>query len=146
MAEPRFADDDDLPRTLRRERDAREREMREREMPTAVHDEAYAGAAPQSPSGSAYGYDYGSSGDGTVTVTRLKIPFVHLMLFFIKAVVAAIPALILMALLFWGAGEALRIAVPSFKGIHITIWQAQKPLAQETAVEAPKPAPESRKR
>lgn len=151
MAEPRFADDDDLPRTLRRERDARERdarerEMREREMPAAVHDEPYAGAAPQSPSGPAYGYDYGSSGDGAVTVTRLKIPFVHLMLFFIKAVVAAIPALILMALLFWGAGEALRIAVPSFKGIHITVWQAQKPLAQETAVEAPKPAPEPRKR
>jgi len=40
MAEPRFADDDDLPRTLRRERDARERELSSAE-------EGYSQSGPQ---------------------------------------------------------------------------------------------------
>ena len=68
MAEPRFADDDDLPRTFRRERDARERELREREMPAAIQEDGYGGASG-SYGTAAYGYDYTSTGDGSVTVT-----------------------------------------------------------------------------
>jgi hypothetical protein len=147
MAEPRFADDDDLPRTLKRERDARERELREREMAMgAAPEPAYqaAGAYPAAgatasapyPAGGyapdPYGYEPAPAGNGTVTVTRLQIPFLHLVAFSLKAVIAAIPALVLMGLLFWGAGEALRAAFPSFKGIHIRVWDA--PMPAETIV------------
>ena len=148
MAEPRFADDDDLPRTLRRERDARERELRERDNASFADEKAERQSGPHAGSTPAYAYDYGPAGsDGGVTVTRLAIPFTHLMMFFMKAVVAAIPALIVMALVFWGAGEALRFAVPSFKGIHITVWQAHGPApTTEKIVEMPKPVSEPKKR
>lgn len=151
MAEPRFADEDDLPRTFRREREARERELRERDsQPARAADLGSSnGHAPQAPE--AYGpatYDFPASGrDGTVT--RLDIPFAHLVLFFMKAVFAAIPALIVLALMFWGAGEALRAAVPSFKGVHITIWQDHKRSAAApvpVAAEVARPVPEPKKR
>jgi hypothetical protein len=122
MAEPRFADDDDLPRTLRRERDAREREMREREMAPA--DEGYGPSGGQPYPAQPYGYDYGPAGDGSVTVTRLRIPFVHLMLFFMKAVVAAIPALILLTVLLWGMGQGLKAFFPAFRHFEIIVKSA----------------------
>jgi len=93
MSEPSFsiAAEDDLPRTIRREREAREREARQRQMlPTLVrHDEVVALAAP------------------AATVTGFDVPFLHLMAFCVKAVFAAIPALVLLALLLWGFGKAL---------------------------------------
>ena len=119
MAEPRFADDDDLPRTLRRERDARERELREREMPAA--DDVYASPGAQPYAAPSYGHDYGGSGDGSVTVTRLRIPFLHLVLFFIKAVVAAIPALVLLTILLWGAGQGLKAFFPELRHFEIVV-------------------------
>lgn len=119
MAEPRFADDDDLPRTLRRERDAREREMRERDFDPA--DDGYGPIEVQPLPAQPYGYDYAPAGDGTVTVTRLKIPFVHLTLFFMKAVVAAIPALILLTVLLWGMGQGLKIFLPDFRHFEIVV-------------------------
>ncbi len=124
MAEPRFADDDDdLPRTLRRERDARDREMREREMPPA--DEGYAPAGAQPYPAQPYGYDYAPAGDGGVTVTRLKIPFVHLMAFCMKAVLAAIPALILLTVLLWGMGQGLKAFFPELRHFEIVIKTAK---------------------
>lgn len=120
MAEPRFADDpDDLPRTLRRERDAREREMREREM--AAAEEHFGPAGGQSYPAPAYGYDYLPMANGGVTVTRLKIPFVHLMFFFMKAVVASIPALILLTVLLWGMGQGLKAFIPEFRHFEIIV-------------------------
>lgn len=119
MAEPRFADEDDLPRTLRRERDAREREMREREFHPA--DDGYAPIQVQPLPAQPYGYDLSPAGDGTVTVTRLKIPFVHLALFFMKAVVAAIPALILLTVLLWGMGQGLKAFFPDFRHFEIVV-------------------------
>ena len=127
MAEPRFADDDDLPRTLRRERDAREREMREREMP-AAHDDGYASTAQQPAyAAPAYGYDEAGGGDGTVsaTVTRLKIPFLHLVAFFLKAVLAAIPALIVLTVLLWGLGQGLKAFFPELRHFEIVIKSAK---------------------
>lgn len=155
MAEPRFADDDDLPRTFRREREAREREQRERELPSSSGNGpdqmGVMGNAAAVSSTAAFGPeiydDTRALGDGKVTVTRFEVPFAHLVMFFIKSVFAAIPALVLLALLLWGAGEALRIAVPSFKGIHITVWQDQRtPAAPAASVEQPRPAPEPKKR
>ena len=125
MAEPRFADDDDLPRTLRRERDAREREMREREGPSFAEEKAERHSAPHAASTPAYAYDYGPSGhDGGVTVTRLAIPFTHLMMFFMKAVVAAIPALLLLTVLLWGMGQGLKAFFPGLRHFEIVVKSA----------------------
>ncbi len=127
MAEPRFADDDDLPRTLRRERDARERELREREMP-AVASEANFGGTQAAPFASMphHGYDDGA-GAASGTVTRLQIPFVHLVLFFLKAVIAAIPALILLTLLLWGMGQGLKTFFPNMVHFQIKIEPMKRP-------------------
>jgi len=120
MAEPRFADDDDLPRTLRRERDAREREKRERERELpGLPDEGFGPGAGRAATPS-YAYD-GSAVDGGGTVRRLDIPFVHLMMFFMKAVVAAIPALILLTVLLWGMGQGLKAFFPHFRHFEIVI-------------------------
>jgi hypothetical protein len=122
MAEPRFADDDDLPRTLRRERDAREREMREREKAAAAAAEESFGAAGAHPFPSqSYRYDYAPTGDGGVAVTRLRIPFLHLMFFFMKAVVAAIPALILLTVILWGMGQGLKAFLPGLRHFEIIV-------------------------
>jgi len=125
MAEPRFADEhDDLPRTLRRERDAREREQREREMrerEMATPDEGFGAAGAQPFPAQSYGYEYRPAPNGGVTVTRLKIPFVHLMLFFIKAVLAAIPALIVLTFLLWGLGQGLKAFVPWLRHFEIIV-------------------------
>jgi hypothetical protein len=124
MVEPRFADDDDLPRTFRREREARQREMREREMAQSVETggpgvaQAYTGPA------ASYGHDYAPAGDGGTTVTRLKIPFVHLMLFFMKAVIAAIPALILLTVVLWGLGQVLKAFLPWLRHFEIIVRTA----------------------
>ena len=121
---------DDLPRTLRRERDAREREAREREAAERAQAEREqlsmgsanhaAGPSPMaSHSGGEMDYavptaNYASGVEAAMpaTVTRLDVPFFHLMGFFIKAVFAAIPALLLLAVLLWGAGHLLQTYFP----------------------------------
>ncbi len=55
------------------------------------------------------------------TVTRFDVPFVHLMLFFIKAVFAAIPALIILGVLLWFAGDLLRNLFPWLVKMQILI-------------------------
>jgi hypothetical protein len=120
VAEPRFADDDDLPRTLRRARE----EQRERQSTYSAMDDAYGSPTagePYAPA-EAYGYDYGAAvGDGTVTVGRLQIPFTHLVAFFLKAVIAAIPALILLTGLLWGMGQGLKHFIPAFRHFEIVV-------------------------
>jgi hypothetical protein len=122
MAEPRFADDDDLPRTLRRERDARERELREREAAPGAYDEVYGSAVPPAYNLPYGGYEQGA--DGSVTVTRLAIPFLHLVLFFLKAVLAAIPALLLLTVLLWAGGQGLKAFYPDLRHFEIVIKPA----------------------
>jgi hypothetical protein len=123
MAQPRFADDDDLPRTLRRERDAREREAREREMAGMMADDPMRGQAGPG-YGPPYAYEPAPAGDGTVTVTRLRIPFFHLIGFFLKAVIAAIPALILLTVLLWGLGQGLKAFFPGLRHLEIIVKSA----------------------
>ncbi|MBS0241742.1 MAG: hypothetical protein JSS20_06150 [Proteobacteria bacterium] len=126
MAEPRFADEDDLPRTFRREREARERELRERERETPTESArgnsgggAPGFAASEPYHGEAYGYDYAGPPPGTVT--RFDVPFGHLVAFFIKAAFAAIPALLLLTLLFWGIGQGLKNYLPGLRHFEVVI-------------------------
>ena len=113
MPEPTFsmtAEDDDLPRTIRRERDARERQAREREaqsavsMPSVDHDGAY-GALASPPA----------------TVTAIDMPFLGLMTFFIKAVFAAVPALIMLTALLWLFGQGLQSFFPQLLKMKIDV-------------------------
>lgn len=107
MAEPRFSmtADEDLPRTLRREKEAREREreaqdVESRPMTSSQPDDDYE-----------YVDEIAYDPEG-VTVTRLDIPFFHLMFFFIKAVFAAIPAIILLVAVCILIGETLQSQLP----------------------------------
>jgi hypothetical protein len=113
MPEPTFsmtADDDDLPRTIRREREARERQAREREaaaaasVPSIDHDGAY-GALASPPA----------------TVTGIDVPFLGLMTFFIKAVFAAVPALIMLTALLWLFGQGLQSFFPQLLKMKIDV-------------------------
>jgi hypothetical protein len=113
MPEPTFsmtAEDDDLPRTIRRERYARERQAREREaqspvsVPSIDHDGAY-GALASPPA----------------TVTAIDMPFLGLMTFFIKAVFAAVPAVIMLTALLWLFGQGLQSFFPQLLKMKIDV-------------------------
>lgn len=117
MPEPQFATiDEDLPRTFRREREAREREAREREerereatiiepaflrRETSHHARRLIAEPPE---------------DGL-----LQIGFLRLMAFFIKAVFAAIPAVLILAVLLWLGGQALATFFPQLPRMQIFI-------------------------
>lgn len=110
---------DDIPRTFRREREA-QREAREREMQQRAEQEAY---APE-PAMAAYApevRDYGIEPSASGVVTRIDVPFLSLMAFFIKAVFAAIPALIILAVMLWGMGQALTNYAPWLLKMKILI-------------------------
>lgn len=123
MAEPHFTTlDDDLPRTLRRERDAREREAREREArafegPAVLRKAAAAMADRPLPDPVPTGARLGEP----VTVDRLDIPFGRLVAFFCKAVFAALPALLLLTIILWGVGEVLQRYFPWLLKMRILI-------------------------
>ena len=55
--------------------------------------------------------DYGPY-DDRVTVTRFDVPFFRLAAFFLKAVLAAVPALILLGAILYGLGVVLRMYFP----------------------------------
>lgn len=107
---------DDLPRTLRR---AREERMREAEMQqqSAQH------ADTSVPSFAAHAEPRPSFLDDPerVTVTAVKVPFVRLMMFFLKAVFAAIPAIIVLGVLLWLLGAGLKAYFPQLVHMQITI-------------------------
>jgi hypothetical protein len=131
MSEPdfgAFADEtDDLPRTLRREKEARARQARER----AAMERAAA------PSLSAGDDDYGrpqpriyrpaddaANGGGNAipaTVRAFNVPFIHLAMFFMKAVLAAIPALLLLGAVLWCLGFGLEALFPQLVKMKILI-------------------------
>jgi hypothetical protein len=141
MSEPNFGplgdeSTDDLPRTFRREKEARAREARER----AAQERA---AAPSLPTGLSSGPDVRPSINNTgpapqihasadampaiadmpypATVKRIDVPFVHLMRFFLKAVLAAIPALILLTMILWVLGQGLQTFFPDLVKLKILI-------------------------
>ena len=107
---------DDLPRTVRRERDAQR---------AAREDEARKHAAKLT-----YGFSSGVSRDDydgaerdamPAVVTRFEVPFVRLMLFYIKALFAAVPALIILGGLLWLAGDVMRTLFPWLVKMQILI-------------------------
>jgi hypothetical protein len=105
---------DDLPRTLRREREARERAGLTSSVPPL-------GAAP-SPAG--YVPEPAVS-DGLVmsggTVTDVRIPFFRLMMICLKLVFAAIPALMVLGGILWLAGHLLMTFFPWLVKLQILI-------------------------
>ena len=120
MPEPHFSTlSDDLPRTLRRardERDAREREANGERFPSslkaamaAASDGARSGPVQQLP-----------AADG-VTVTRLNVPFKNLVAFFMKAVFAALPALLVLMVVLWTIGEVLQRYFPWLLKMRILV-------------------------
>ncbi len=156
MSEPTFSqigdDHDDLPRTFRREKEAREREAREREAKEreardrqmaerqakerAQRERAAAPAlsvaAPYLSGAPGLGANPQVYADPAVqpdiadmpypaTVRRSDVPFFHLMAFFLKAVVAAIPALILLTAILWFLGQGLSTFFPELVKMKILI-------------------------
>lgn len=125
MSEPQLsltadADFDDLPRTVRRERDARAREARERE---ARERDATLSAPPPRYLGRDDPYARPAVSDDPVAaaVTRFDVPFMRLVLFFFKAVFAAIPALIVLGVMLWFAGHILQTQFPELIKMKILI-------------------------
>ena len=116
MAEPTFSmtADDELPRTIRREREA-QREARERERLARERE-----AAVSAPSIEHEGA-YGALATPPATVTDIDVPFFRLMTFFIKAVFAAIPALIALTALLWLFGQGLQTVFPQLLKMKIDV-------------------------
>lgn len=117
-------DMDDLPRTLRREKEARAREARERE--ARERDAQPSGLAAPQPEPVAYTSSdpyaaYPAAEPYPASVRAIDVPFVHLMLFFLKAAFAAIPAIILLAGILWLGGQALEAAFPELLKAKILI-------------------------
>ena len=54
-------------------------------------------------------------------VTRLDVPFFHMMFFLIKAVIAGIPALVLLLAILWGVGEILTMTFPELIKMQVLI-------------------------
>jgi hypothetical protein len=126
MSEPQLsltadADFDDLPRTVRRERDARAREARERE--ARERDATLTAAPPPRYLGRDEPYARPAMSDEPIpaAVTRFDVPFMRLVMFFLKAVLAAIPALILLGALLWFAGHILQTQFPELIKMKILI-------------------------
>lgn len=61
-----------------------------------------------------------STVDG-VTVTRLNVPMRSLMIFFMKAVFAALPALLVLMIVLWTIGEVLQRYFPWLLKMRILI-------------------------
>jgi hypothetical protein len=118
---------DDLPRTFRREKEARAREARER----AAQERAAAPSLPNGPEGRSTlepqiyrSADIEPNLDDvavTASVRRFDVPFVDLVMFLLKVVVAGIPALILLGVILWFAGTALQVFFPSLIKMKILI-------------------------
>lgn len=108
---------DDLPRTLRRERELREREAREQAAREQAKTEPVPrpGWRPEQPAQAHPG------GIEALTVGQLDIPFFHLMRFLLKAVLAGVPALIVLAAMVWGAGHLLQTYFPRLVKMQILI-------------------------
>ncbi|MFM9847733.1 MAG: hypothetical protein ACKVP3_11305 [Hyphomicrobiaceae bacterium] len=119
MPEPQFATiDDDLPRTFRREREAREREAREREAREREVDQREAmiiepAFLRRDPPNRLI--------NQPIADDRLQMSFLRLMTFCIKVVFAAIPAILILAVLLWLGGQALATFFPQLPRMQIFI-------------------------
>jgi hypothetical protein len=113
MPEPTFSmtADDDLPRTIRRERDAREREARERQA-----------AAVSAPALLREGEGEFEVPAPAATVVDFDVPLAKLAMFFVRAVFAAIPALLVLMALLWVLGHTLQTFFPQLLKMKILIY------------------------
>ena len=125
---------DDLPRTLRRERESRDRAAREKlereQAPAAAPggwdrgkilatQPTFTGPETAIPYDTSYSAQ--EAGQNSVVVNRFKIPFFSLMAFFIKAVFAAVPAMLILVAMFYGLGIALQTYFPELIKMKILI-------------------------
>ena len=123
MPEPTFSmtADDDLPRTIRRERDAREREAREREAR-----EREAQRESRERQRRCHAAEPGRVRDAPqragATVIDFDVPFAKLAMFFVRAVFAAIPALLVLMALLWVFGHTLQMFFPQLLKMKILIY------------------------
>ncbi len=122
MPEPTFSmtADDDLPRTIRREREARDREARERETREREARERPATARPAPMLHRDAGIQMPLPAAGTVV--GFAVPFAKLAMFFIRAVFAAIPALLVLMALLWVFGHTLQTFFPQLLKMKILIY------------------------
>lgn len=110
-----LSNDEDLPRTFRRAR--REREAAQQASALA-HDEM---AAISPAHDTASSVPLALQDAPPATVSAIDIPFFKLMIFFVKAVFAAIPALIILGFLVWLSGEILTAYFPQLLKMKILI-------------------------
>lgn len=123
-----FSDEtDDLPRTLRREKEARARQARERAAqeraaaPTLSADrDDYSRPQPQIYRASG-ATSYSRDEPVAAKVHAFDVPFAHLAVFFLKAVVAAIPAMLLLGVILWFLGAGLELLFPQLVKMKILI-------------------------
>lgn len=124
-------DHDDLPRTLRRERDARERERREREQQAHALAPGHVPSGPTLTAAPPAGFGPAQEAASFPTsieveapaarVTAFDVPFGHLVMFFLKAALAAIPALLLLGVFLWVIGHAAEMFFPQLVKMKILI-------------------------
>ncbi len=119
---------DDLPRTFRRERDAqreaREREARERAAAELAYAPLPEPAFSHEPSMQSFDAPYPvSSGSGPASgvVSAIEIPFARLVAFFLKAIFAAIPAILVLGIILWAFGQLLSAYFPWLLKMKILI-------------------------
>jgi hypothetical protein len=116
---------DDLPMTLRRQREQKEREARERAQrfepsPLGPADRIAPDRHPD---------DFGSpfrDEPQAAVVTAFNVPFFRLMMFLIKCVLAGIPALLLLIVILWGFGQGLKAFAPDLRHFEIIIQPVKK--------------------
>lgn len=122
------ANDDDLPRTVKREKEARARDQLAREILNAPRT-GYHTASPQAastidPQPMAYPAAPSMFPPGDfpqVAVARFEVPFLKMVTFYLKAVVAAIPALVLLMLILWAIGQVAQTFLPWLVKMRILI-------------------------
>lgn len=126
---------DDLPRTLRREREARERAAaRIPDLGTAREP-----AAPTKDFGAPW--PPRESDLQPAIVRAIDVPFFRLVTFFLKAALAALPALALLTVICIAAGQGLKLIAPDLRVFRIVV--ELMPVSQPTApvpIRAPEPA------
>lgn len=122
------SEDDDLPRTFRREKEARAREALERAaqeraaaplLPNGL-DGRFAPAAPQL-SVRADQQPVIEDLPYPAVVRAFDVPFFNMVYFLLKAVVAGIPALILLTVILWFFGIILQAVFPDLVKMKILL-------------------------
>lgn len=124
------ADFDDLPRTVRREKEARakearaakmrERERREREeaarLEPTFDDDLPACLSRQRPTQPVYGDE-----PVAAAVQRFDVSFAHLVFFFFKAAIAAVPAAIILAVALFYIAKGAAVVFPDLATMKIIV-------------------------